>query len=246
VLLTTAAVCATVIVVRPVWVFLTAWLSHSVSRVLTENVPAPRPTPAVLFVLGWAGMRGVISLAVALSLPHFTATGAPFPGRDLIVFITFAVILVTLVGQGLSLPTIIRRLGVGATADQTEEREISAQLRMARGAVHDIETIAAEMQIAPDVVERVRLFYVDRIERLEHRHTVRSLSAAAQADDAGARRSARELFERLIDVERVELQRLQNEGRVDNLVARRLQRGLDLQRLHDGPSRGSRPHPRGS
>lgn len=227
VLLTTAAVCLTVIVIRPAWVFATAWLSHSVATVLGEATPAARPTAPVLLVLGWSGMRGVISLAVALSLPHVTLAGQPFPGRDLIVFITFAVILVTLIGQGLTLPTIIRRLGIGAGADRVEDQEIAAQLRMARAALHRLDGIAEEVGTPQAAVDRIRVVYADRIDRLERRHTLRTSSAAAQETDAGARMAARLLFHRLIDVERTELQRLQNRAVVDSVVARHLQRGLD-------------------
>ena len=86
----------------------------------------------------------VVSLALALSLPHLTASGRPFPGRDLIVFVTFVVVLLTLVGQGLTLPVVIRRLGVGTVAGRVEDQELSAELRMARAALNRLDAIGGE------------------------------------------------------------------------------------------------------
>jgi CPA1 family monovalent cation:H+ antiporter len=233
VVLTTVAVCLTVIVVRPVWIFTTAWLSHSVRSMLVEHVLTPKPTPRVLAVLSWAGMRGVISLAVALSLPQVTANGQPFPGRDLIVFIAFAVILVTLIGQGLTLPAVISRLGVGGVVVRGEDQEISAQLRMARAASDQIDAVAAETGASLEAVDRVSAFYADRIERLERHRQVGTTSKTEQADDTGLHTATHHLLDRLMDIERAELQRLQNSAVIDNLVVRRLQRGLDLLRLRD-------------
>jgi len=233
VLLLTAAVCLTVIGVRPLWVFTTAWLSHSVRSLLREHVVVPRPTPQILAVLSWAGMRGVISLAVALSLPHVTALGQPFPGRDLIVFITFAVILVTLLGQGLTLPALIRRLGVAVVAARTEDQEIAAQLRMARAALDRLEDLTKKTRSPPPVADRVGGFYAERIRRLERRQRLGGASGDTQAEDARLDRAVHRLLDRLLDVERAELQELQNSAAVDGPVARRLQRGLDRLRLQE-------------
>ena len=233
ILLPTAAVCLTVIVVRPAWIFTTAWLSHGVRSMLVEHVVTSKPTTRVLTVLSWAGMRGVISLAVALSLPQVTADGQPFPGRDLIVFIAFAVILVTLIGQGLTLPAVITRLGIGGVVGRGEEEEVSAQVLMARAALAQLDALAADTGSAREAVDRVRAFYADRIERLERHRHVGTTSKAEQAEHARLRTATHDLLDRLLDVERAELQRMQNSATVDNLVVRRLQRGLDLLRLHD-------------
>jgi Na+/H+ antiporter len=238
VLLITLAVCLTVIVVRPVWIFTTAWLSHSVRSMLVEHVLTPKPTPRVLAVLSWAGMRGVISLAVALSLPQVTAEGQPFPGRDLIVFIAFAVILVTLIGQGLTLPAVISRLGVAGVAGRGQDQENAAQLRMARVALDRLEAIAAETGAAEEAVNRVATFYMDRIERLERQHQTGTPGQSDHADDTRLHRATHHLLERLLDLERAELQRMQNSALVDNLVVRRLQRSLDLQRLREHATLG--------
>jgi NhaP-type Na+/H+ or K+/H+ antiporter len=186
-------------------------------------------------------MRGVISLAVALSLPEATSAGQPFPGRDLIVFITFAVILVTLIGQGLTLPVLVRRVGVGVLVGRLEDQEISARLRLARAALRELDIIGERTGAPPDAVERVRGVYADRIERLERHHAVLVASGPDHADDARVHAGTRRLLEELADVERAELQRLQNAAVVDNRLARRLQHGLDIpQPLRDsarGPAR---------
>jgi monovalent cation/hydrogen antiporter len=233
VLLITAAVCLTVVGVRPVWIFATTWVSHSVRSMLVEHVLTPRPTPRTLAVLSWAGMRGVISLAVALSLPQVTATGQPFPARDLIVFIAFAVILVTLMGQGLTLPALIRRLGVAGATGRGEDQEVAAQVRMARAAVGQIEALAAESGSSPEAIGRVSHYYASRIEDLEHQRQIGNVRKSTQADSARLHTTTQHLLERLMDVERGELQRMRNSGLVDGLLARRLQRSLDLSRLRD-------------
>ena len=229
VVLVTTAVCLTVILIRPVWVFATGWLSHGVRTVFVERATL-RPTTAVLTVVSWAGMRGVISLAVALSLPQTTAAGQPFPGRDLIVFTTFVVILVTLVGQGLTLPLIIRRLGVEAVAGQAKDQELLARSRMARAAVSELDARAAEAGSRPDVVERVRGVYAGRLARLERRRAARASSPAVRREFERSDASTRVLFDALGAVERAELQRIQNDGLIDGETTRRLSMELDLRR----------------
>jgi CPA1 family monovalent cation:H+ antiporter len=107
-----AVVSAAVIVSRLVWVFPGAYIPRWLDRHVF-GIPTPYPPWQNVFVVGWTGMRGVVSLAAALALPLATAGGKPFPGRDLIQFLTFWVIFATLVGQGLTLPLVIRALGVG-------------------------------------------------------------------------------------------------------------------------------------
>ncbi|HET7584527.1 MAG TPA: Na+/H+ antiporter [Gemmatimonadaceae bacterium] len=232
--LTAAVVCLTVVLVRPAWVFGTAWLSDSVQRALAEAVPSPRPRVPVLAVLGWAGMRGVVSLALALSLPHLTASGRPFPGRNLIVFVTFVVVLLTLVGQGLTLPLVIRRLGVGTVAGRAEDQELSAEVRMARAALNHLDAIGGETRAPPDVVERVRGFYAERIERLERRRELRLSDTAEQALEAQLREGTDRLLGRLLEIEHAELQRIRIGTDLDTPVARRIQSRLDGLRLREG------------
>lgn len=231
--LTAAAVCLTVILVRPAWVFGIAWLSHSAQRALSESVPSPRPRTPVLAVLSWAGMRGVVSLALALSLPHVTGEQR-FPGWELIVFVTFLVVLVTLVGQGLTLPLTIRALGVGAASDRVQDQELSAELRMARAALERLDAVAGEMHSSPEVVERARGFYADRIERLERRRDARLSDVAEQALEARLHEGARLLLGHLLEIEHVELQRIRTGTDLEPPVAQRIQSRLDALRLRDG------------
>jgi Na+/H+ antiporter len=110
-----AAVSAAVVLARLAWMYPGAYLPRWLDRVILGH-GEPYPSPRAVFVVGWTGMRGVVSLAAALSLPVATADGKPFQGRDLIQFLTFWVIFATLVGQGLTLPWVVRRLGVGGAA----------------------------------------------------------------------------------------------------------------------------------
>jgi CPA1 family monovalent cation:H+ antiporter len=162
-----------------------------------------------------------------------TNAGQPFPGRDLIVFVTFAVILVTLIGQGLTLPALVRRAGVGRQIGELEDGEIGIRLRLARAALRELDRAAASTGASPDVVERVRGRYADRIERLERRHAVLVSSNEARAGDAHTHRATGRLLDELTNVERDELQRLQNTSTVDPRLARRLQQSLDLQPFRD-------------
>src|SRR5205085_3284278 len=105
-----AAICAAVIAMRFIWIFASTAVIRTVDR--RESQRARRASWRVRVVASWSGMRGAVSLAAALALPLHTHAGAPLPGRALIQFITFALILVTVVGEGLTLPWLIRRLGV--------------------------------------------------------------------------------------------------------------------------------------
>jgi len=98
------------IVLRMLWVYAVSWIAFTMRKGLKR--PAARPRANEVFIIGWTGMRGVIALAAAMSLPELTSAGAAFPQRDLLIFLTFAVILVTLVAQGLSLPILIGKLRV--------------------------------------------------------------------------------------------------------------------------------------
>jgi CPA1 family monovalent cation:H+ antiporter len=109
-LLYAVAVSATVVLTRIFWVFPVTYLPRWLSPTLRARDPYPAWQHVA--IIGWAGMRGVVSLAAAMALPLTTATGAPFPGRNEIIFLSFSVILVTLVLQGLTLPVIIRVLRI--------------------------------------------------------------------------------------------------------------------------------------
>jgi NhaP-type Na+/H+ or K+/H+ antiporter len=117
-----------VIALRVLWVFPGAFLAHWIrTRLLHQKVKCP--TVQGIIVVGWTGMRGVIALAAALALPQTLLDGSPFPQRNLIVFLAFSVILVTLVLQGLTLPWVVRVLGV-AEPDGPNLEEEAARRQM--------------------------------------------------------------------------------------------------------------------
>ena len=218
-----AAISLTAIVVRILWVFpgtyVPRWLSHKI------RTREPRPAARNVFLVSWAGMRGVVSLAAALALPLTTTSGAPFPERDLIIFLTFAVILATLVGQGLTLPLVIRGLRIAADGGDDHE-EAHARMAAAEAAVSRIEELAHEWPSHLELIDTLRTQYEHRARDIELHH------AEGPADEA-----ERELFEHrlirsaVIDAEREALVRLKETGGVRDDVFRRVERDLDLEEL---------------
>nr|MDQ4041419.1 Na+/H+ antiporter [Actinomycetota bacterium] len=149
-------VCAVVIVTRILFVFPLTYLRLALVRWLRARDPLP-PWRDVTLV-AWTGMRGAVSLAAALAIPLETDTGAPFPDRALIVFLAFCVILATLVLQGLTLPWLIRRLGVEPDTDHVDE-EGRARLQTAEAALAQIDLLAEEEWTRDDSVQRLRQIY---------------------------------------------------------------------------------------
>jgi hypothetical protein len=123
---------------------------------------------------------------------------------------------------------------VGAVVGRVQDQELSAELRMARAALSHIDAIGGAARVSPDVVERVRGFYADRIERLERRREVRLSGAAEQALEAQLHDGTRQLLGRLLEIEHAELQRIRTGTDLDTPVARRIQSRLDALRLRDG------------
>src|SRR5436190_1257753 len=160
------AVTGMVVGTRLVWFFTVPYLVRAIDRRPAQR--ARRVGARWRLVMAWSGMRGAVSLAVALALPFVTAAGREFPQRDLIVFLTFAVILFTLVVQGLSLPALIRRLGVtdgGADADE----ELRGRLVATKAAIEQIDALAGEEWTRDETVERMRGLYEYRKRRFAAR-----------------------------------------------------------------------------
>ena len=133
-------------------------------------------------------MRGAVSLAAALALPLETDAGAPLPDRDLILFITFALILVTVVGQGLTLPALIRRLGVREDGAEEEAEELRARLVASRAALERLDELAVEEWTRDDTIERVRGMYQFRQRRFKvrpARSRTRTASRTARSATSG-------------------------------------------------------------
>jgi monovalent cation/hydrogen antiporter len=218
-----AAVCAAVIAIRFLWNFLTTFVIRAIDRRPLQR--ARRADWRIRVVGGWAGMRGAVSLAAALALPLHTDAGAPLPGRDLIQFITFALILVTVVGQGLTLPFLIRRLGVAGDATEEENEEIRARLVIARAALERVDELEGEEWTRDGTVERVRALYQFRQRRFKAR-------AGKIEDTDGIEEGSlayQQLMHEIYAAQRQELVRLRNTRVISAEVMRRVERELDLE-----------------
>jgi CPA1 family monovalent cation:H+ antiporter len=215
-----AVISLAVILVRILWVFPATYLPRLLFKGLRERDPYPDWRHVA--IVAWTGMRGVVSLAAALALPLTLANGSPFPGRDLILFLTFIVILATLVVQGLSLPAIIRWLGIeddGAAAK--EERE--ARLKANQAALARIGEIARAQARNGEALQRLRVEYEDRLRQLQ----------VCEPDNGDAPRrlfsSEYEQFSHeALTVERETILQLRNERVINDEVHRRIQRDIDL------------------
>jgi monovalent cation/hydrogen antiporter len=210
-----ALVSATVIVLRFAWVF--------VAIDLPKRIAGGMPSWRGGFFLSWAGMRGAVSLAAALALPLRTDDGSAFPGRDLILFLTFAVILVTLVGQGLTLPVVIRwlRLEDDGLADHEDAK---ARIRAAEAALARLEELESEDWVREDTAERLRGAYRFRTNRFEAR--------LDDGDDGSIESRSldyQRLRRELLDAERQALLELRRAGVISNDVWLRVGRDLDLE-----------------
>jgi CPA1 family monovalent cation:H+ antiporter len=215
-------VSATVIVVRMVGTFLTTYVPRFLSRRIRERDPYP-PWQYPAFV-SWAGMRGAVSLAAALALPLTTDAGAPFPGRDLIQYLAFCVIVATLVGQGLTMPLVIRFLGLESDR-LSEAEETKARIRAAEAALARLEELVEEDWVPADTAERMRGLYLFRHGRFTARH--RDEDSGHEERHVAYQRLRREL----IDAERETLNELRRDGVIAEQVAQRVIRDLDLEDL---------------
>ena len=220
-LVATAITAAIVIVARFIWVFpatyLPRWLIPAVGR---RDPPPPWQQP---FIISFTGVRGVVSLAAALAIPLTIASGAPFPQRDLILFVAFGVIIITLVGQGLMLPAVIDWIGVGAHGKAEHRREQEAELAARNAAIrasrHHLEKIASERNLSPEILEFLNARH-DHRERLIPDDLDGGLKAMREGND---------LRQELIEAERNFLYELLREGQITDESRRRLERDLDLE-----------------
>ncbi|HTF59936.1 MAG TPA: Na+/H+ antiporter [Actinomycetes bacterium] len=216
-----ALVSAVVIAVRIVWGFTVPYLVRALDRRPAQR--ARRVGARERLVASWSGMRGAVSLAAALALPLETSTGQPFPQRNLIIFVTFGVIFATLVLQGLSLPWLIRRLGLHRD-DSEEQEELRGRLRATDAALTRLEELAVQEWTREDTVQRMRGLYQFRRRRLKAR-------AGYLADDGVQDRSLayQRLVRELLEAQRREIVRLRNQGQISNEVMHRIERDLDLE-----------------
>jgi CPA1 family monovalent cation:H+ antiporter len=224
--ISSVAVLATVIVVRIVWVFVFTYLPRMLFKRIREGEPAP--PPAQVFVVAWAGMRGVVSLAAAFGVPLTTMSGAPFPGRPQLVFLTFVVVIGTLLLHGLTLPWLIRRLGVQGDDARTDAiAAAGAQDKAARAAAERLDEVLAEEDVT-DVHERAA-------DVLRGWNTRRRNSAWERLgrDEEEIGESPVSAFRRLrlemLAAERATFIAERDSGQIDDEVLREVLRGLDLE-----------------
>ncbi len=214
-------VCVTIIVVRFVWVFFATWLPRALWPPMQQSDPTP-PWQAI-FLVAFTGIRGVVSLAAALSIP-LMAGDAPFPARGLLLLITFSVILVTLVGQGLTFPWVIRKLGLVEAgwreAHEAKQREVAAR-------VHSIDAALARLDALEGAASDP-----DTIAALRRRHEDRRAYFVAACQDLAeghAILSASALQLRFLNAERASIAEIYARGEINDEARRRIERELDLE-----------------
>jgi monovalent cation/hydrogen antiporter len=211
-----------VIATRFLWAFTTPYLLRAIDRRPSQR--ARRVGARERVIVGWSGMRGGVSLAAALAIPLETDAGAAFPGRDLILLITFGVILITVVGQGLTLPALIRRLDVRDTGDE-EREEVMARIEAAQAVLDRLDELTDADWVGADTMERVGRLYDYRRRRFAAR-------TEEEVEDDGFEDRAisyQRLMHDLYDAQRQVLLRMRNEGRISNDVMHRIERELDLE-----------------
>jgi monovalent cation/hydrogen antiporter len=218
-----ALMCVAVIGTRFAFNFTVPYVIRALDRRPQQR--ARRASPQMRIVASWAGMRGAVSLAAALALPLETDAGAPLPERDLILFITFALILVTVVGQGLTLPYLIRRLGVQEDGTEEEAEEMRARWTASRAALDRLDELAIEEWTRDDTIDRVRGMYEFRQRRVKVR------AGKIEDEDGVEDRSLayQRLMHELYAEQRRALVALRNQGEISNDVMHRIERELDLE-----------------
>jgi monovalent cation/hydrogen antiporter len=217
-----AIVSAVVIGARFVWMYpatyLPRWLIPAIER------KDPSPPWQWPFALAFTGIRGIVSLAAALAIPLTMESGAPFPHRDLILFLTFSVILVTLVGQGLLLPAVMRALGLAnagaleAHADRMEE--FAARRQAAEKAVRRLDELAVERGLSDAILAPLRARIEDQLEQIAQRSDSDGHGGLAELHD--------DIEFELIDAERSLINELYRGGMLKDEARRRIEHELDL------------------
>jgi NhaP-type Na+/H+ or K+/H+ antiporter len=221
ILIATALVTVMVIVARFAWVFPATYLPRLFKR-LRERDPSP-PWQNV-FVLAFTGVRGAVSLAAALALPFALPGGEAFPDRDLILFVSFGVIFITLVGLGLGLPPVVKWLGV-AQAGRDEhlaehESEIAARREALAVALKSLDAITDDRAVSDEVIKLLRARHETRANQLPD-------SLDPDAHDVSAAGTA--LTRELIAAERKFIHVLLRDGKITDEIRRRIERDLDLE-----------------
>lgn len=215
------ALSAILILLRLIWMYPGTFIANRIRRKLLKQ-NAPMPAPRQIFVVGWTGMRGVVALAAAISLPEVLNNGTEFPQRDMIIFLTFAVIIVTLVGQGLTLPPLIRALGLAGTHASHEEEHRARQkiLRVALDRLN--KERAKDNEEFSEVYDALVKLYQTKIEKFEDENRPETQRAREHIEKHS------HLMREMIRVERRAAVHLRDEGEISDELLRQLERELDL------------------
>jgi monovalent cation/hydrogen antiporter len=222
ILFATALVAVIIIVSRFAWVFPATYLPRMLSKRARERDPPP-PWQWV-FIISFTGVRGAVSLAAALALPLVLSGGEAFPYRDLILFVSFGIILITLIGLGLGLPPVVRWLGVAQTGRDEHVAEIESEIAARREALGEalasLDAITDDRELSDEVVKLLRARHETRASQLPD-------SLDPQVDDVTA--AGIDLTRELIGKERKFIHILLRDGKITDEIRRRIERDLDLE-----------------
>ena len=221
ILFATALVAIIVIVARFAWVFPATYLP----RLLNQRLRARDPTSwRTVFVIAFTGVRGAVSLAAALALPLALPGGEDFPYRDLILFVSFGVIFITLVGLGLGLPPVVRWLGVAQAGREEHlaehESEISARREALAAALKSLDAITDDRELSDEVVKLLRA---------RHETRANQLPDSLDPDKHDVSTTGTALTRELISAERKFIHVLLRDGKITDEIRRRIERDLDLE-----------------
>jgi CPA1 family monovalent cation:H+ antiporter len=219
---TIALVSAVIIVARFVWVFSASYLPRLWSS--RSRRSDPLEDWRGVFVVAFTGVRGAVSLAAALALPYALPGGEAFPHRDLILFVAFGVILITLVGFGLTLPLVVEWLGLSAAGRDEHRREHESELAARRDALNvalaSLNAITDNRELSDELVKRLRT---------RHQGRVNQLPLSLEPDDRNLSAASRALVRELIEAERKYIHEMLRKGQITDETRRRIERDLDLE-----------------
>ena len=219
-----------VLLLRPLWLVLMQVLPKALhTRLGGEDRSDQQLSTREVVVMSWAGTRGVISLAAIFTLPLVTDAGDPFPDRDLLLFCAFVVVLVTLVGQGLTFGPLARALGVRANANDLARNRNEARVAAVEAALSRLDEIGEDVHLSDDAVEGMRQQLVHRVERYRGRLDLLSAANTGELPVSPQYEAALRARRALIDAQRDELLRWRDVGRLPDDGLRVLERELDLE-----------------
>jgi CPA1 family monovalent cation:H+ antiporter len=221
ILIATALVTAMIVIARFAWTFPAIFLPRLIKSVRVRD---PSPPWQWAFVISFAGVRGAVSLATALALPFALADGSPFPDRDLILFVAFGVIFITLVGFGLGLPAVVHWLGVAQAGRSERAAEVTSEITARRealdAALKSLDKITKHRDISDDVIRLLRARQETRASQLPDSFDPDARITSAVGGD---------LTRELIAAERKFIHILLRDGKITDETRRRIERDLDLE-----------------